>query len=98
MMSTLFSLAKRRRHVRQRGSLCTTIIYAVLFACGIAAFHPMPATAQPSQDEGAVRQAFASLQAAVKTQNADKLWDLLSTKSRADAERIAKTLREAYDK
>jgi hypothetical protein len=45
-----------------------------------------------------VRQAFTNLLAAVKTKDTDKLWALLSTKSRDDAERIAKTLREAYAK
>src|SRR5262249_1869299 len=45
-----------------------------------------------------VRKTFAELQAAVKAKDADKLWALLSTKSREDAERVAKTVREAYAK
>src|SRR5262249_44980478 len=98
MMSTLFSIAKRRSHVRRHCSLCVTILLFVFFACALTAFNPMPATAKASSQEDAVRKTFAELQAAVKAKDADKLWALLSTKSREDAERVAKTVREAYAK
>jgi hypothetical protein len=44
-----------------------------------------------------VRAAFAELQAALTSGDADKLWGLLSEKSRADAERVAKDVRAAYE-
>jgi hypothetical protein len=96
-MFTLFSIPKRRSVVCRHRSLSATIVHFVLFACGVAAFGSMPAMAEPSSpEEDAIRKAFANLQAAVKVKDADKLWALLSTRSRADAERVAKTLREAY--
>jgi hypothetical protein len=44
-----------------------------------------------------VRAAFADLQAAIPGGDADKLWGLLSQKSRADAERVARDMRTAYE-
>jgi hypothetical protein len=44
-----------------------------------------------------VRQRFAEVQAAVKARDAGKLWGMLSSKSRADAEKEAKALRTAYE-
>jgi hypothetical protein len=52
----------------------------------------------PADEEPAVRATFAEFQAAVKARDADKLWGLLSSKSRADAERVAQTIRTAYSK
>jgi hypothetical protein len=55
--------------------------------------------AGPSDDaEAGVRQAFAELQATVKAGDIDRLWNLLSDKSQADAERRAESIREAYAK
>jgi hypothetical protein len=45
-----------------------------------------------------VRERFAEVQAAIKAKDADKLWGLLSGKSRADAEKEAKAVRAAYEK
>jgi hypothetical protein len=47
-------------------------------------------------DEAQVRAVFAELQAALKAEDADKVWDLLDGKSRADAEREAGKVRAAY--
>jgi hypothetical protein len=51
-----------------------------------------------SDDEKAVRLAFADLQAAVKAGDPDKLWPLLDSASQAGAEDDAKALRESYAK
>jgi hypothetical protein len=49
-------------------------------------------------DEGAVRERFAELQSAIKNHDADTLWALLDSKSRADAERAAKATQTAHAK
>jgi hypothetical protein len=58
---------------------------------------PLPSGPTPAAEEAAVREQFAALQAAVKARDADRLWDLLSSKSQADAERAATAARTAYD-
>jgi hypothetical protein len=57
---------------------------------------PQPTGRPAPDDEAAVRQKFAELQAAVKSRDAAKLWALLDAKSRADAEKAAETLRAAH--
>src|SRR3982074_3597117 len=52
----------------------------------------------PANEEGAVRAQFAALQAALKNGDTDKLWTLLDSKSQADAERVANTVRTTYAK
>jgi hypothetical protein len=49
-------------------------------------------------DEKALRDQFAALQAALKNRDGEKLLGLLDDDGKSDAERAAKTLREAYDK
>jgi hypothetical protein len=51
-----------------------------------------------ADDAEALRKKFEEVASAVKDKDADKLWDLLSTKSQKDAETIAVTVREAYAK
>jgi plasmid stabilization system protein ParE len=52
----------------------------------------------PPDAEAAVRAQFAEVQAAIGSKDADKLWGLLSSKSRDDAEKQAKSIRAAYEK
>jgi hypothetical protein len=47
-------------------------------------------------EEAAVREKFAELQAAIKDHDSDKLWALLDARSRADAERAAKDIQTAH--
>jgi hypothetical protein len=47
-------------------------------------------------EEEAARKTFAELQSAIKSQDADKLWMLLDSKSQADAERAAKDIQTAH--
>jgi hypothetical protein len=54
--------------------------------------------ALPADAEASVRKRFAELQAAVKAQDADKLWGMLASKSRASAEQLARGIRTAYEK
>ncbi len=56
------------------------------------------ATRPAADDEGAVRAKFAELQAAVAKQDAAKIWALMDSKSRADAERAAQAVQAAYTK
>jgi len=45
-----------------------------------------------------IKQAFGSLQAAIKAKDADKVWDLLAKDSQQDTEREAKSVKEAFAK
>ncbi len=49
-------------------------------------------------DEAAVRERFAELQSAIKKQDAEKIWEMLDAKSKADAERVVKEIISAYEK
>jgi hypothetical protein len=57
-----------------------------------------PAEHPSTKDEQAVRGAVTAFQAALKARDSEKLWSLVDDDSRSDAERAAKTLREAYAK
>jgi hypothetical protein len=70
------------------GILCV----ALAFGCS------KPTDGPPADEEAAVRTQFAALQAAVKDGDADKLWSLLDRRSQADAERVAKPVRDSYAK
>jgi hypothetical protein len=45
-----------------------------------------------------VKDAFGKLQAAIKAKDAAKIWDLLDSATKADAERTAKIVKAAYKK
>ena len=51
-----------------------------------------------ADDTDLLHTKFKELQAAVQAKDADKLWDLLSSKSRNDAEKTAREMRESYAK
>jgi hypothetical protein len=72
---------------------------AILFGVALLAGCNKP-TGQSSSadDEKAVRQTFEAFQAALEARDADKLWALLDSDSRDDAERAAKAKRDAYAK
>jgi hypothetical protein len=53
-------------------------------------------TAQKGEEE--IKQAFASLQDAIKTKDADKIWNLLDKDSQDDADREARIVKESYAK
>jgi hypothetical protein len=46
--------------------------------------------------EDPVRESFTALQDALRARDADKLWKLLDSESRAEAERVAKAVQAAY--
>jgi hypothetical protein len=54
--------------------------------------------ALPADEESAVRAQFVAVQGALNSGDADQLWMLLDSKSRADAERAAKAVRATYAK
>jgi hypothetical protein len=56
------------------------------------------ASAPEAADEKAVRDAVVAFQSALKAREAEKLWSLLDSESKADAERAAKAIRDAYAK
>src|SRR5436305_15192810 len=69
---------------------------ATFLAC-LASCSP-DSPAGPKKDEEELKQAFASLQEALKAKDADKIWALLDADSQADAERQAAAVRDAYAK
>ena len=60
--------------------------------------NPQTTEAPPADPDASVRQRFAELQAVLKSGDADKLWELLADRSRADAERVAKDIQQTYAK
>lgn len=71
-----------------KGILCV----ALVLGCSKAPHN------QPADEETAVRAQFAGLQVALKNGDADKLWMLLDSKSRADAERAAQAVQATHAK
>jgi hypothetical protein len=63
----------------------------------LAGCSPAKEAVVPS-DDAPVREAFAAFQAALKAEDADKLWALLDSDSQADAERAAKAIQAEYHK
>ena len=80
------------------GSRLARMGWLVLFAAAFAGGCPKPTERSGGNDEGAVREAVSAFQAALKARDADKLWQLLDAESRADAERAAQAVRDAYAK
>jgi hypothetical protein len=78
-----------------------SLVVIVWFAAGCAG---KPGDRAPRAGETAeaaetgVRQKFAEIQAAIKARDADRLWGLLSGKSRAEAEKEAQAIRATYKK
>jgi hypothetical protein len=68
----------------------------LLVVIGSGCSTPKTTEAPAAGDDASVRERFAELQAALKSSDVDKLWMLLADKSRADAERIAKGIQQAY--
>jgi hypothetical protein len=48
--------------------------------------------------EDDIRQAFVSLQKAIKARDSERIWELIDSDSQSDAERAAKAVRTAYAK
>jgi hypothetical protein len=76
-----------------RASVTGLLLVALAGGCS-----PKPTGRTAPDEEATVRQQFAALQAAIKDRDADKLWAILDSKSRADADKAAETLRTAYAK
>jgi hypothetical protein len=52
----------------------------------------------PADEEGAVRMQFAELQSAMRSGDAEKVWELLDSKSQGDAEHVARDLQAVRSK
>jgi hypothetical protein len=68
--------------------------WALVLAAGLGGCGPNAATTPPkgsSEDEAAVRAAFAELQQAIQASDGGKVWALLADKSRAEAEQAGLT-------
>jgi hypothetical protein len=79
-------MCRRACRIGWMGLLCT----AVALGCSKTTDRP------PADEEGAVREQFAELQSALRNRDAEKLWLLLDSRSRADAERAAQAIQTAY--
>ena len=73
------------------------VLAAPLVGCNRAAPKVNPADAAKKSEEE-IKQAFTSLQAAIKAKDVDKVWGLLAKDSQADSEREGKAVKEAYAK
>jgi hypothetical protein len=79
------------RRIRQLGRTACLCL-ALTVGCN------KPGEQKSTKDEQAVREAVTAFQSALKARDSEKLWSLLDEDSRTDAERTAKSLREAYAK
>ncbi len=74
-------------------------IVCAAFLAGCNPSTPASKTADPpKKSEEEIKQAFSSLQSAIKAKDADKIWGLLAADSRADSEREGKAVKEAFSK
>jgi hypothetical protein len=71
------------------------LLAGLVFLIGCSS--PSSSTAT-TKDEEKVREAFTSLQKALKAKDGKTLWSLLDEDSQADAERAAKTVRDLFAK
>ena len=71
-----------------------TSLLGIVVALGCSS---KPSDRSVTGEEDAVREKFAELQSAIKSHDAERLWALLDTRSRADAERAAKNIQTAYN-
>jgi hypothetical protein len=70
-------------------------LIVLLTGCTPATPH---ASAPDGADEKAVRDIVVAFQLALQARDAEKLWSLLDSESKADAERAAKAIRDRYGK
>jgi hypothetical protein len=86
--------------VERRGAMRRNVLIQwgaiTLLLCVLGCSGPTEPAAAKGEDE--VRQTFVGFQEALKAKNAEKIWSLLDDDSQADAEREAKSIRDAYDK
>jgi hypothetical protein len=73
-----------------------TAILFLLAGCSPPADSAAPTKSAKGEEEA--RSTFVAFQEALKAKDANKLWSLLDSDSRADAERKAKSVRDAYAK
>ncbi len=74
--------------------LASVSLVCLAFAAGC----PKPAERSTANEERAVHEVVTAFQGALKARDADRLWSLMASDSRADAERAAKAVRELYAK
>jgi hypothetical protein len=79
---------------RRAARVCWPVVLLLIVGCG----SPPSQQGTAAGEEGQLKEAFAAYQRALKDKDADKLWDLLSTEARGDADRSAKRLRDDYAK
>jgi len=78
--------------------LTVSLICAIsLVGCNPPAAKDKPADASKKSEEE-IKTAFATLQAAIKAKDADKIWSLLAKDSQDDTDREAKAVKEAFSK
>jgi hypothetical protein len=71
---------------------------ATILSCLAGCSRPTDNAAPPAKGDEEVRATFVAFQQTLKAKDADKLWSLLAADSQADAERKAKSVRDAYAK
>jgi hypothetical protein len=77
-----------------RSKWCPVVVLAVIAGALLA--QDIRSAQGKAEDE--VKQAFVALQGAIKAKDAAKIWDLLDTDTRLDAEKAAKKVKGVYKK
>ena len=70
----------------------------LLFVAMVAGCSTKPTDRKIADEEGVVRGTFVELQSAINNHDADKLWELMDNKSRAEADKTAKDIQAAHAK
>jgi hypothetical protein len=84
--------------MRTSASFGSAFLLFAALAAGCSKATSPPSSGKPGGAEAEVRQKFAEIQSLCKAKDDDRLWALLSSKSRADAEKEAEAVRIAYEK
>jgi hypothetical protein len=71
---------------------CWPAVLLLIAGCGA----PPSQKGTAAVEDGELKEAFTAYQKALRDKNADRLWDMLSTQARADADRVTQQLRGTF--
>lgn len=81
----------------RRFSLLGSALPLIVVSISCTPVSPKP-TASKTDEKEAVRETVVAFQSALKARDAEKIWSLLDSESKGDAERAAKAIQDAYAK
>ena len=77
---------------RRIACACRAAALLLLVGCG----SPPSQKGTAAAEDGELKEAFTAYQKALKDKNAERLWDMLSTQARADADRVTQQIRGTF--